>query len=474
MAWITWLMLRVFFLTFASGLFTVQVDKSEYKSEFRGDVVMGCGFQTPSPTALSGIKVIWHWITPGGEVREVYRMDNAVERLTTQHPDYRGRVRLLTDEIQRGWAKLQVSNLKISDSGKYQCYVQTVAGADYGTLTLSVFAPFRSIDKSIEKVSEQEQVRLTCQSEGYPQPHVTWYNGQQAVVKPTTTIQTTADQLFKVTSQINVTSLEMNNYTCHFSDYSATIQIPDDIPVPTKRNTVLIVLLCLALSLVGIVLVFVGCKLMQKANQKDSINDEENTKINQSNINGLKSLLEDHYSKLIQNLPRAHRDTQGPHFTLYDIQGKRLNLPDLVPANGEALLLEGPTESGKTTLVHTLVSLWMEPAPDLPDLSRLQLVVCIDGSNTNSNLWDEITTQLSLKDVAAENDLRNVLTSETLLIVDGYKEGNALFDSSLQRFLFDRKGHRVLLTTSQEHTKVKEMVGTGATVTLQIQRQKYG
>ncbi|XP_055009467.1 uncharacterized protein LOC110174177 isoform X2 [Boleophthalmus pectinirostris] len=494
MNWVIWLM-PIVFSTFASGLFTVEVDRSTYKSEFKGDVVMGCRFQVSS-TTLSGIKVVWHWIPPRGDAREVYRMEKGVEQLVTQHQDYRGRARLLTDEIRQGWAKIQVSNLRISDSGKYQCFVQTEAGADYETLSLSVFAPFKSIDKRISKISERE-VRLICQSEGYPQPEVTWHNGHQFEIKPITTIETTVDQLFKITTQINVTTLDKNNYTCNFMDNSATIQIPEDIPVPTGKHTVLIVILCLTLPLAGIILIFVVYKCQQKGlrststrnlidslgrafalpavNQKDSIDDEEKTKMNQININGcLKTLLTDHYTKWIQNLPRDHRDIDDPRFTLCDIDGQRLNLHDLVPASGEALLLEGPTGSGKTTLIHRLIFSWtQEPVSDLTDLSHLQLVVCVDGSRTNSNLIDEITTQLSLCEMVTENDLRNMLTIGTLLIVDGYKEGNLLFDESLQRFLFDRRGCRVLITTSQKHSKVKEIVGARATVTLQIQRQKY-
>ncbi|XP_055081710.1 CD276 antigen homolog [Periophthalmus magnuspinnatus] len=474
MNWVTCLTLPVAFLTLASGLFTVELDKSTYKSEVKGDVVMGCSFQTPPPTALSGITVRWHWIAPGGDVREVYHMDNAGEQLATQHPDYRGRARLLTDEIKQGWAKLQISNLRISDSGKYQCFVQTEAGADYKTLTLSVFAPFKSIDKRIVKVSERGDVGLICQSEGYPQPEVTWHNGDHFEMKPFTTTEITVDQLFRVTTQINVTTMDKNNYTCNFTNKSATIQIPDDIPLSTGKKTALIVTLCIALPLVGIILIFVVYKCQQKGNQNESIIDEEKTQMNQINSNGcLKTLLKHRYSKWIQTLPRDHMDVKKPYFPLYHIDGQQLNLNDLVPANGEALLLEGPEGSGKTTLIHRLVFSWTQlPVSDLTDLNHLLLVFYVDGSNTNSNLLDEIITQLSLKEVVTENDLKNVLTTGTLLIVDGYKEGNLLFDESLQRFLFDRGGCRVLITTSQKHSKVKEIVGTGATVTLQIQRQK--
>ncbi|KAK7896269.1 hypothetical protein WMY93_021594 [Mugilogobius chulae] len=355
-------------------------------------------------------------------------MDNGQEQNANQHPDFRGRARLLTEEIRQGWAKLQVSNLRISDSGKYQCFVQTGAGADYGTLTLTVFAPFKSIDKSVEALADSGEPK---------QLHL------------------------------------------HFPDATATIRIPDDFPVPTKRNTALIVVLCCALSLLAaIILMILLYKFKQKGlrsvstrdlvdalgrvftlpkvKRQDSINDEEKAKINQTDVTDrLKTSLKDHYLKWIENLPKeTHRDTDS----LYNIPGK-----------WRSLLLEGPTGSGKTTAAQMIVSSWTQkPASDLPDH-----VFYVDGSRANSSLLDEIMTQLSLEDVAAETDLRAALSGGSLLIVDGYTEGNVLFDESLQRLLFDQRGCRVLVTTGLEQSKVREMIGAEATVTLQTPRQKY-
>uniref|UniRef100_A0A8C6UFI2 Ig-like domain-containing protein n=1 Tax=Neogobius melanostomus TaxID=47308 RepID=A0A8C6UFI2_9GOBI len=383
-------------VVFPTGLFRVEVDKDSYTSEFRGEVVMGCSFQPPSPAALSGIRVTWHWITPGGHVREVYRLDNGVEQITSQHPDYVGRARLLNEELKRGWAKLQVSNLRISDSGKYQCFVQTGDGADYKIMTLSIFAPFKTIDKRIEKVPGREELMLTCQSEGFPQPEVMWHNnGQQLKSKPITTTATTEDQLLEITTQINVTSLEKKTTPA------------------VSQNT----LLHLKFQVITI------------CNQE-----------------------------VYENGNSLIRRTE-------------LNLHDLVP-NRDALLLIGSTGNGKTTLARRLVSLWTQPVSNFPDFSHLQLVVYVDGNKTNGTLFDEIMAQLSLEELLSEDDLRNMLTDETLLMVDGYEEGNLLFDESLQRFLLDRTRCRVLITSSHEHSKMKEIVGTEAIVRVQWQNQR--
>uniref|UniRef100_A0A8C6U9S0 Ig-like domain-containing protein n=1 Tax=Neogobius melanostomus TaxID=47308 RepID=A0A8C6U9S0_9GOBI len=405
-------------VVFPTGLFRVEVDKDSYTSEFRGEVVMGCSFQPPSPAALSGIRVTWHWITPGGHVREVYRLDNGVEQITSQHPDYVGRARLLNEELKRGWAKLQVSNLRISDSGKYQCFVQTGDGADYKIMTLSIFAPFKTIDKRIEKVPGREELMLTCQSEGFPQPEVMWHNnGQQLKSKPITTTATTEDQLLEITTQINVTSLEKKttpavsqNTLLHLKFQVITI-CNQEVYENGNTLTILIIVLCI-------------CR-------------HKGTSI-------LLSII----------LSHLHRQSV-------------MKLP-----NRDALLLIGSTGNGKTTLARRLVSLWTQPVSNFPDFSHLQLVVYVDGNKTNGTLFDEIMAQLSLEELLSEDDLRNMLTDETLLMVDGYEEGNLLFDESLQRFLLDRTRCRVLITSSHEHSKMKEIVGTEAIVRVQWQNQR--
>lgn len=493
------ILLSLIFPICVSGLFTVEVDKSTYKSEFGGDVVMGCSFQPLPPANLTPITVTWHWISPGGPIREVYRMENGLEKLNSQHQDFQGRARLLTNELQKGWAKLQISQLRISDSGTYQCFVQTQAGADFKPITLSVFAPFKNIHKSIEEFPNSGKVRLTCQSKGYPASEVSWRDGQNNDIKPETAIVTTADQLIQITSQINVTSSAQNNYTCVFTDHKATFYIPDDIQAPAENNNTLIVGLCLAVTLAAIIVIVAVCKCQKKGpstastrnllvdglgrvfafpagNPKVTINDEERTIMNHSTSNdGLKTLLKEKYSEWTKALEKHHLDVDELCCRLYDNDGQQLTLQDLVPANGEVLFLEGPAGSGKTTISHTLVHSWTEPSVQAAshfDLSQLQLLVYVDGSSTKGDLFQEITKQLSLNEVLLAKDLRTMLTHETMLIVDGYEEGNLFFDESLQRFLFERSGCRVLITSCSGHSdNLKEMIGTLAI--LRLPSQKY-
>lgn len=86
-------------------LFTVEAERTNYASEYGGNVVMGCRFSPKPSHPQKDLKVTWLW-TSASPYQEVIRKVNASEHSTSQK--YEGRVRLLTDELQHGWAKIQV------------------------------------------------------------------------------------------------------------------------------------------------------------------------------------------------------------------------------------------------------------------------------------------------------------------------------------------------------------------------------
>lgn len=503
MDWTLVVILQVMFQPSLSVLFTVEAEQSMYTSEFGGDVVMGCRFQPKLSNPDANLKVTWHRIIPNFD-REVYWLENGKEKLVSQHPDYRGRVQLLTQELKDGWAKLEISRLRINDSGTYQCSVLTEEGADYKTITMSVIAPYKAVTKSIQKAAEGDEVLLTCQSEGYPNSPVTWKDANQKSISSNTTATSTPDQLVKVTSEIRVRSADKNNYTCNFTKdgYSATFHIPDELLPPHVKNDALIVVLSIGviLAVIGIAVVMyrrrkgfyknsnrnlllddrdrpvptAACLQVNKENEEEKIILKEGCA-----EESLEASVKAHYSDMRQHWDAFIVD-ELPH-RLQNNKGQPVNLQALLPEAGETLLLEGPPGSGKTTVAHILVSSWTEgPTPalsDLLDLSTLRLLIYVDCSKVKEDLFQEITTQLSVTEkISAEDELRTVLTrsSEALLLLDGYREGNQVFDESLRRFLSERGGCRVLVMACPGHCPtLRDTVGTGGVLELQAQVVKY-
>ncbi|XP_030005069.1 butyrophilin subfamily 1 member A1 [Sphaeramia orbicularis] len=507
MDWAVLLILQVMLQPAFSVLFTVEAEQTMYQSEYGGDVVMGCKFQPIPSNSHSGMTVSWDRVSSSPMTRVVYQIKDGVEHLESQDPAYQGRASLLTDGLEKGWAKLKVSKLGISDSGTYRCIVRTNDGFDYKTISLSVIAPYKTVTKHIQKTAEGDGVLLTCQSEGYPESEVLWHNGHLQSLKPNTTSVSTAEQLYKVTSQIHVTSSDKNNYTCSFGNggASATFHIPDEMP--QAKNDAIVVSLCFCVILVAMVIIivllyrrkeFITANTPNTRNQlvdnlrrvfssaacfqKCTVSDEERTKFNTYDQTDLEAILKNHYSKVME----TERWNQWEVFCVEELLHRLQNnnsqpakLQDLLPDDGEILFLEGPPGSGKTTIAHILVSSWTEGPtrvlPNLPDLSSLHLLLYVDCSRVKGDLFQEITTQLSLAGrVSVENELRTMLTSEALLLLDGYKEGNHLFDESLKRFLCDRGGCRVLVTACPGHCPIlRETVGTVRLKKLQMQTQKY-
>ncbi|XP_034752640.1 butyrophilin subfamily 2 member A2-like isoform X2 [Etheostoma cragini] len=503
MDWALLVVLQIMLQPSLSVLFTVEAEQTTYVSKFGGDVVMGCRFQPKLSNSHADLKVTWHSMTPIF-VRDVYRMDNWKENLASQDSDYRGRVRLLTEELQKGWAKLQVSGLRINDSGTYQCLVQTEDGADYKKITLSVVAPYENVTKHIRKAAEGDDVLLTCQSKGYPRSSVMWQDGHQRKLSSNTTAILTPDQLFKVTSEIRVSSSDKNNYTCIFANdvYSATFHIPDEIPVPHVKNDALIIVLSIGVIMVVIIVVMLMYRQQKgsrtKSTRKLLVNSQRSVpaaacrQINKDNEEVITILnegsMEEHLGAFLKAYysdtslsteVRRHCDAFCVEELPYKLQNNKdqpVNLQALLPEAGETLFLEGPSGSGKTTVAHILVSSWTKmhthALSNLLDLSTLRLFLYVDCSKVKGDLFQEILIQLSLTEQISGDELRAILTrsSEALLLLDGYREGKDFFDKSLRKFLLEKRGCRVLLMACPGHCPtLKDTVGTEGVLHLQTQ-----
>lgn len=100
-------------------------------------------------------------------------------------------------------------------------------------------APYKTVTKHLQKAAEGDEVLLSCQSAGYPESSVTWQDGRLQRIEPSTTVVSTPEQLFEVTSQIRVRQSDKNNYTCGFSNggTSATFHIPGESSFPSQRST---------------------------------------------------------------------------------------------------------------------------------------------------------------------------------------------------------------------------------------------
>ncbi|CAI9617634.1 unnamed protein product, partial [Staurois parvus] len=136
-----------------------------------------------------------------------------------QDKDYRGRVKLLSDELKKGHASLRIINVKMTDAGQYLCII-AFQGSDFKEISLEVQAPYKQINTKVTDVvtsSGQTMKELSCQSVGFPKAEVTWLSSSGNISATNNISYTlTAEGLFNITSVIRISSEANRTFTCIF------------------------------------------------------------------------------------------------------------------------------------------------------------------------------------------------------------------------------------------------------------------
>ncbi|XP_064164132.1 uncharacterized protein LOC135239422 isoform X1 [Anguilla rostrata] len=473
------LILQVVLWARVSALFTVQVTRPSQQAEFGGNVTMECTFP-PGDTEQS-LSVFWSRVHPQPTV-EVYRLQNGLEDLRVPDPQYRSRVRLMKEELKDGRAVLQISNLRITDSGTYQCLME-MGGADYKQTALTVRAPYKSINKSI-KMNERG-VELSCESQGYPLASVVWtdLSGWNITKESNITVATTVNDLFHITSTITVKSSN-NTYTCTFvgeglMDRSVLFHIPDEIPnkmtaISSKFPLMLILILGIITVCAGVVAYFrcKGFKQHIMSRTRDCLlpvdytaaylppdtTIEIQTHVEEKRVENLRAVLRSRYVGLTSDPEASEQRVRfcskvlPQHLCSRD--GLPLEVTALLPDVGESLLLEGETKSGKTSVALALASSWAQNSEWDPfGVKRCQLVVMVTCEGTTGDLFQEVISQLGLDGELTVSALQEILSGpvEALIVLDGYRFGNRDLDESLREFLRRQHACRVLVTALPGH-----------------------
>ncbi|KAK6494253.1 programmed cell death 1 ligand 1-like [Huso huso] len=287
------------------ALFTVEMTKTLYLAEFGNTVKMECRFKMEG--SLDSINVYWHHMLSNGSEYEVYTLLNGKQDLQSQHPEYKGRVHMKPDLLRMGRAELEISNVKISDSGSYRCLIK-MGGADYKQATLSVKAPYKikTHVKELHKNADHKDAELSCESEGYPPVQVLWRDGndQDLSKKASSKHSVTADQLFHISSLLIVNASSNNTYHCIFwnetmeETYNASLRIPADIKTvdpPTADGLssnaywAAVVIVLMTIVTAGVIILMwkkkIKCSQL-RAMLRPYLNEENEVHINEDDVMG--------------------------------------------------------------------------------------------------------------------------------------------------------------------------------------------
>ncbi|XP_030623801.1 programmed cell death 1 ligand 1 [Chanos chanos] len=444
------------------ALFTVEVGKQVYEAELHTNVTMVCTF--PPGTGDSNLSVIWRRMSPLPDLN-VYRLENGQEKHDYPSAHFSGRASLINQKLKTGQAVLQLSNVRISDSGSYRCIVKR-DDVDYKQTTLIVKASYTPVKKSIRRTGGE--VELSCESEGFPMAKVVWtvLHGTDQMFRNSSnsTFVKTQDERFSVTSTITVTHDVLSNYTCTFhvedqAKVSATFVMPEEIP---EKRTVSMAP-AIGFGTLLVLLVVIGISIFLRYRQKGLPSESTSkaqtycvaSEVKDEKVENLRAALKEQYVPLSMEEDAKFRKEVLPH-TFHSRDGQTENIHSLLPEEGETVLLEGEAGRGKSVVAQRLASLWAQDLPSDPyNLQILQAVLVVNCTGATGDLFQNVTSQIQSPTFAVD-DLREVLMGpvQSLLILDGYREGDREMDDSLQTFLKNRQACRVLIIACSEECPI--------------------
>ncbi|XDV12407.1 hypothetical protein PO909_001099 [Leuciscus waleckii] len=118
----------------------------------------------------------------------VHLYDDHEDRNTDQIQSYRGRTKLIHQELQRGNASLKLSTVRVSDEGRYKCFIQSKSWSDDATIDVRVEAVGRPPVITVDGFDRSGGLHLQCESEGwYPEPDLEWLDSEGVSLSSETT-----------------------------------------------------------------------------------------------------------------------------------------------------------------------------------------------------------------------------------------------------------------------------------------------
>ncbi|XP_042588277.1 butyrophilin subfamily 3 member A2-like, partial [Cyprinus carpio] len=143
------------------------------------DVILPCSVK-PN---ISVVDMRVEWLRSDLTDTQVHLYDDHEYKNTDQSQSYRGRTKLIHQELQRGDASLSVS-----DEGRYKCFIQSKSWYDDATVDVRVEAVGRPPVITVDGFDHSGGLHLQCESEGWnPEPDLEWLDSEGVSLSSETT-----------------------------------------------------------------------------------------------------------------------------------------------------------------------------------------------------------------------------------------------------------------------------------------------
>ncbi|XP_059804646.1 uncharacterized protein LOC132380098 isoform X1 [Hypanus sabinus] len=169
------------------------------------DTILPCNLTTSKPSKLLDIE-----LRKDGDDTLVFKFDGSHNPRKAQD-----RIKLLSPDQQN--VSLVLQKTQLSDSGKYNYYLETNLGYKDVNIVLVVKAPYSLPKLALVNLAEMTKV-VTCETTGYPSAQIHWtVNGKNLTLSSETKRKETAQGLISMTSTLPIITSETDqehNYTC--------------------------------------------------------------------------------------------------------------------------------------------------------------------------------------------------------------------------------------------------------------------
>uniref|UniRef100_A0A667Z6U8 Ig-like domain-containing protein n=1 Tax=Myripristis murdjan TaxID=586833 RepID=A0A667Z6U8_9TELE len=194
------------------------------------DVTLPCHLEPARDVTTRTVE----WMRPDLEPRfvHVWRRDG-VEVVSMKHLSYDGRTSLFRDKLKHGDVSLKLSGVKLSDEGKYRCFIPTLGRETTVQLVVgAASSPVLNVSKS------SSGVVLECESKGwYPEPELFWLDAEGKLLSagaPETVRG--PDGLYTVSSRVTVEKSHSNSFTCRVQQLSINQSRDTHIHLPGLKG----------------------------------------------------------------------------------------------------------------------------------------------------------------------------------------------------------------------------------------------
>ncbi|XP_041092668.1 butyrophilin subfamily 1 member A1-like [Polyodon spathula] len=191
--------------------FSVQVPKEPLVAHVEKSILLPCHL-SPAVSA-EGLEVRWVKV---GDEHPVHAYAKGADLEGKQSPGYRGRTHLFKEELGTGNVSLQLSSVRVSDEGSYQCYVLSSSWFSESTMNLMVTGQGSSPRITLLGL-QGGGVSLLCESEGwFPKPKLQWRNVKDADLtgRAVLTEKQGTDGLFTLLSSLQISQQEADGIIC--------------------------------------------------------------------------------------------------------------------------------------------------------------------------------------------------------------------------------------------------------------------